>query len=86
MNTKDRLRGRVVTLNHVLKRPLSYMDNGVIQVGHFMLEHNSSMPYPYKLVEVVSTGGAEKTHGESMKAGEVATFLDGLFMGLQLTK
>ena len=83
--TSDWLKSRVSSLNMLLERPLCIWNSGAAaneqNVGHLMLDKDSS---GYKLVEIVSAGGAEQSWSPRMDAKHIDQYIDGIVKGISL--
>ena len=83
--TKDWLRSRVQTLNMLLERPLCIFNPGASvseqNIGHLYVEKANG---GYKLVEIVTGGGAERNWSKRMTGTDMDLYLDGLIHGISL--
>ena len=87
--TKELLDSKLRTLNSVLKRPMSqWPDDHVpgtvmgMNVGHLLLDSNG---YGMRLVEIVSSGGAERAWSDSFQTKrQMFDYLVGVLNGITL--
>jgi hypothetical protein len=83
--TKEWLKSRVYTLNILLERPGVIYDAGASasdqNIGHLMLDKDST---GYRLVEIVSSNGAEANQSPRLSPKDMNLYLDGIINGISL--
>lgn len=82
---KERLASRVGTLNMLLDRPVTRFSLGATasqqNIGHLTLDKNSD---GYKLVEIVSSTGAEISWSPRSTSGGIDMFITGIINSIAI--
>ena len=83
--TKAWLKARVQTLNILLERPITIFSPGASaseqNIGHLSLDKDAG---GYKLVEIISSGGAEANWSPRLQPKDMDSFIDGIVKGIAL--